>query len=127
MTPTVPLAMINVTKLRSDALEQSNLKTNKPVTLQERIVIAVIINREYPTAPKQTHPLLDIMRDDLEVWSIPKYTALVGWLAPYSLVSTYPSAIIRIARYLLGETKEQEESKVDWAAVYQHFPQLRPE
>ena len=121
-TPNIPTSMINIVKLREEALEQSRLsENNKPITLQERLIVAILVNREY-SDPR--HPLMDTLREDLQTWEIPKHTALVGWLAPYGLVSTYPNAIIRIARYLLGHTRDQEEATIDWSAIRTQFPQL---
>lgn len=117
----VPSTLVNVALLREKALDLTQTSLNQPVTLRERVVIAILINRELSDPDT---PLLEVVRGDLLTLEIPKFTALACWLAPYSLVSTYPNAIIAVARYLLGFTREQVEASVDWAAVRRQFPQL---
>lgn len=119
-TPHVPATMVNVATLRELALELSLTSSNIPVTQRERVVIGILINR----ALSLRHPLVDIVREDLQAWEIPKYTALVGWLASYGLVSTYPDAIISIAQYLLGHTQVEVHASIDWDAVRMQYPQL---
>jgi len=120
--PIIPAVLVNTAKLREQALERVSTKSNLPVTQRERVVIGILVNREVEGL---AHPLIDTMREDLQTWSIPKFTALVGWLAPYSLVSQHPNAVIRVALYLLGHTREQEEASIDWDAVHYHYPQLK--
>jgi hypothetical protein len=121
--PFIPAVLVNTAKLRELALERAGTVADQPVTLLERVVVAILVNREVKSP---THPLMDTMREDLQTWNIPKYTALVGWLAPYSLVSQYPSAVSRVAQYLLGTTRDLEHASIDWEAVRYHYPQLKP-
>jgi hypothetical protein len=116
----VPDKLVCVATLREDALDLTFTHRNKAITLRERIVIAILISRELG----HRHHMLDIARADFQDLEMPKFTVLVGWLASYSLVSSYPNAVIRVARYLLGHTAQEEEATIDWAAVRSQFPQL---
>jgi len=43
--------------------------------------------------------------DDLK---IPKYVCLVTWLNPFGIVSHHPKLVLRLARFILGLTTEEE-------------------
>lgn len=120
-TPVIPDAIINVTKLREEALELSQSALNTKITLHERVVIAIIVSRDLGL---NHQTLIATIREDLQTWGIPKFTALASWLAPYSLVSQYPATVIRVARYLLGHTRQEEEESIDWVAIRKSYPQL---
>lgn len=115
----IPEAFVNVPKLRDEALALSRINQS-PVSLRERVVIGIIVNR----CGAYRSGLLDLIRQDVLGYEIPKYTALVAWLASYGLVSTYPNAITQVALYLLGHTRAQVEATINWDAVRTQYPQL---
>jgi hypothetical protein len=42
--------------------------------------------------------------------NIPKWVLLVSWLSPFGLSSHHPKMVLRLAKYLLGDTRRQEEA-----------------
>ena len=120
-THTIPNRIVNVAVLRVQAIAKLNDPTNLPVTQRERVVIGILITR---CMKRPEHPLLNIVQADLLDHELPKFTALVGWLAPYALVTEYPEAISQLALYLLGHTTQLVHSTIDWDAIRVAFPQL---
>lgn len=117
----VPNRMVNIAKLREQAINLIHDASNVSVTLRERVVIGILVTRE---TGHHTNPLLNTIREDLLDWELPKFTALATWLAPYSLVLQHPDAVGRVAMYLLGHTTEAEDAAIDWDQIRLAYPQL---
>lgn len=74
----------------------------------EAVVVGHIVSLE-------THPL-DGIGDrivyDIDDLRIPKYVCLLLWLAPFGMASHAPKLVLRIAKFLLGYTTEEETKKL---------------
>ena len=116
--PMIPDALPNQYDLRMRALALVGSELDKPLDLKESLTIGAILRRK---AGLQPELFADIARD-MNEYEIPRFTMLVGLLAPYGLMLKFPSAILAVAKFLLGETRDVEMAKVDWP----HFRKLYP-
>lgn len=46
---------------------------------------------------------------EIDMFALPKYVALLMWLNPFGLASHAPELALRLAKYVLGENRENEE------------------
>jgi hypothetical protein len=111
-----PEGMTNVVHLRLECLERVKSDEDKPLTLRERLTVAALLAVH---AGSDSGLLIDAMHD-FEDSLLPRYTVLSGWLAPWGPVSKHPNAIIKVARYLMGEFPEAEKL-VAWERVQQRY------
>jgi hypothetical protein len=114
-----PDVMVNPINLRLRALDRVGTFEDTPLTVKESITCGVILRRE---AGKQPEFIRDIARDGDE-YKIPRMTLMVGLLAPYGVMLKYPSAIIAMCRFLLGDTYDEEIKAVDWAYFRKFYTQ----
>lgn len=88
------------------------LKKEKLVTLstKESAVLGMIIALEKNNSIQSNQEIPgDRLLDEIDDWDIPKWVMLLTWLHPYSLSSKCPDLVCRVAKYLLGYTRKQEE------------------
>lgn len=79
----------------------------EPFSYQESLVAGHIIgcyDRDFKT------DIGDRLLAEIDDFHIPKYVCLVMWLSPLGLASHAPNLTVRLAKYLLGETREIEEN-----------------
>ena len=95
-----------------DGLEEDLPGTIEPTT-GHAPVLAHIIEEELD------HPLVGKPHTQLT-----RMPVIFGWLSPHGLVSEYPTAVLRIARYLLSDTTQEEESRVDWVRARRLYPSV---
>jgi hypothetical protein len=112
----VPSEMTNVVHLRLECLERLKSDEDTPLNLRERLTVAALLSVH---AGSDSGLLIDAMHD-FEDSLLPRYVVLSGWLAPWGPVSRHPNAIIKVARYLLGEFPEAEKL-VAWDRVQARY------
>lgn len=111
-----PESMTSVVHLRLECLERLKTEQDTPLSLRERLVVAALLAVHAGSdAGLLTHAMHDF-EDSL----LPRYVVLSGWLAPWGPVSRHPNAIIKVARYLLGEYPEAEKL-VAWDRVHARY------
>lgn len=114
-----PTAMPSIIHLRQRCLDKVATAANQPLKFRELLVVGTILS---DASGGSRTSIVQYAEQDLDLQRLPRFTILQGWLAPYSLVAQYPTAVIRVARYLLGDTIDQEEDKVDWVALRRIYP-----
>lgn len=112
----VPESMTSVVHLRLECLERLRSDKDTPLSLRERLVVAALLAVHAGSDPG----LLTHAMHDFEDSLLPRYVVLSGWLAPWGPVSRHPNAIIKVARYLLGEYPEAEKL-VAWDRVHARY------
>ena len=115
-TMQVPSEMTNVVHLRLECLERLKSDADMSLSLRERLVVAALLAVHAGSDPGL---LIDAMHD-FEDSLLPRYVVLSGWLAPWGPVSRYPNAVIKVARYLMGEYPEAERL-VAWDRVQTRY------
>lgn len=90
------------------ALERLHQEGLKPFSLLEALTVGHITSLEL----KPEDALGDRITYEIDYLRLPKFVALVTWLNPFGMVSHHPKLILRIARYLLGYTTQEEEEQL---------------
>lgn len=90
------------------AIRRLNRDGMIPFSDLELVVVGHISSLE--TEPNDA--LGDRICYEVDELGLPKLVALVTWLNPFGMVSHHPKLILRLARYLLGETRDEEESQL---------------
>ncbi len=139
------LVLPSIHVLRKRAYNAIGSAKDTPLTVRELFTLGQIVRSACPNpydelvddlpgtieSPRtgQTYTLGHIIENELDFQynggpRLRRMPVLFGWMAPYGLVSQWPDAIIRVARYLLGDTIEQEERQVDWERARRMHPDV---
>ena len=105
--PASDLQFPNFAVLLVRAVDQLHTEGLMPFTPKELVVVGHIAAIEEGDGTVGDRVVYEV--DDL---NIPKWVALVNWLSPFGLSSHNPKMILRIANYLLGDTRSQEEAQL---------------
>lgn len=103
--PASDLQYPNFAALLIRALDQLNEEGLMPFSEMEQVVVGYIVAMEEGPTSLGERVVYEV--DNLE---IPKWAALVSWLSPFGLCAHHPKMILRLAKYLLGDTRRQEEA-----------------
>ena len=98
--------MPNFSRVYHLALERLTQKGLEPFTTRELWDLGAIIALELQDADD---PIALRLLDELEEFQVSKWVAVACWTNPWGLGSNHPELVNRMARYLLGETKDLEE------------------
>ncbi len=110
---TSDLSLPNFAKLYEEAVQ--NLLREGLVGLSDREAVTLGVIIQTATRGQSESALGARIAQELDEFQLPKWVALVSWLSPYGLCASEPGLIHRIANYLLGYTRRQEESAVPLA------------
>ena len=100
------LSMPNFAYWDQKALKMLNSSGLEPVTAPECVVIGHITGL-YDT--ENDTEVGERIVSEIDMFALPKYVALLMWLNPFGLASHAPKLALRIAEYVLGENRENEE------------------
>lgn len=116
-TPIFPDGLPSPVNLRLRALERVGKPEEHPLTRREQRTVAWIIQSDASVEDRDC-PLVTYVEHDVSGLGLGRYTMIAMWLAPYSrLLSGWPATVIRVARFLLGDTTEEEMSQVPWDKI----------
>jgi hypothetical protein len=104
-----PDAFPNWSRLYHCSLDKLNEEGLVPFSYDEAWHVGIIIGLELQDNQDE---ILRRVTDELDSFRVPKWVALVCWTSPHGLGSTRPDAFLRVAKYLLGETKDYEEKRI---------------
>lgn len=97
----------NFAKLLVEAVDQLHIEGLVPFGTLEAVVVGHITANE-----DETTSIGERVVYEIDYLKLPKWVALTTWLSPFGLCSHHPSMALRIANYLLGYTREEEEQKL---------------
>jgi hypothetical protein len=97
----------NFSKLLVEAIDRLKKEGATPLSTMEQVVVGFITAEE----DKDTS-IGERIVYELDFLKLPKWVALITWLSPFGICSHHPRMILRIANYLLGYTRSEEEHKL---------------
>lgn len=116
-----PDRLVSPINLRLRALDLVGSGDDRPLVPREIVTLGAIVGK---TLHSQDNALTTYIESEFESLKLPRYTALVSLLAPYGLVGQYPTEVMRMASYLLGDTRQVEEAGVNWTELRRRHPRV---
>lgn len=102
----IPESFPNFSRLYHEVLTQLSENGLEPFGDNEAFNMGLILGLELEDL---SNPLIYRILEEVDFFQVPKWVALLGWISPYGLAAQEPKLFLRIAKYLLGDTKAVEE------------------
>lgn len=97
----------NFARMLVETIDNLHLEGTIPFSTMEAVVVGRISAQE----DKDTS-IGERIIHEIDILRLPKWVALVTWLSPFGICSHHPQMVLRIANYLLGYTRSQEEGSL---------------